>query len=123
MENSRIFSNYWGDILELNYILFIKHMENPKNIKFLSLDPYEELDSKIKKGIPEPIIIQYNYEKIIKELSTKFSGTSYNWIIMDQYIDPSFDDIIIAYSKEKFTIEEAGELFNYYEEEGEFPEN
>ena len=42
---------------------------------------------------------------------------------MDQYIDPSFDDIIIAYSKEKFTIEEAGELFNYYEEEGEFPEN
>jgi len=93
-----------------------KNIELDKNckIKFYSIDPqdHNEYDKDQIQLSTFDIV-----EKILSKLSKAFSGKNYFWKVLtsndyDWVGGSPFDDVIIAYSNEPFTLKQASKQFN-----------
>ena len=113
--------NLFEDKYRDNPKLVNRILQNKKQIKFLTLDPFNHLEYKEELGEKGKItsdVIEY----LLIKLSKKFSGKKIFFKVLTpgNYIwalGSPFDDIIIAYSSiSNFDINEAGIIFSKKEE-------
>lgn len=88
---------------------------NPKMIKFYFLDPFH--DENGNEDVIRGDISHRAVENIIIELGMLFEGKKifFHVLTCEHYtwaLNSPYDDVIIAYADESFTVEEAGKIFD-----------